>query len=182
MDAHWADLVIGAVLLVLFLRGLFRGLVKELFALAAILAGWLVATRYHLAVGSLVGVRSDGEALLARAILFALVFLVTAVLVRLIGHAVHKVLSDSPLGWLNRLLGGAVGVAFGVILIGVILLVIVTYLPAGGRVLEGSSLVGPITRVTRVLAKTLPDEASELFDRNFRGKHPSIPEDVEGFV
>ena len=182
MDLHWADAVIGAILLALFVRGLFRGLVKELFALAAVLAGWLVASRYHLAAGSLIGIRPEGEALVARAILFVVVFLLTAVLVRLVGHAAHKLLSDSPLGWLNRLLGGAAGIAFGVILLGVILLVVLTYFPAGAGVLEGSRLAGPVTHVTRVLAKAMPDEAGDLFDRHFRGKAPAIPEELDGFV
>lgn len=182
MDVHWADLVIGAILLGLFVRGLFRGLVKELFALAAILAGWLVASRYHLAAGALAGIRPEGEALLARAVLFILVFLVTAVLVRLIGHAVHKVLSDSPLGPLNRLLGGAVGILFGVILTGLILLVLVTYFPSASSAWEGARLTGPVIRVTRLLAATLPEEAGDLFDEHIRGRKLPIPEELDGFV
>ncbi len=159
------DLLLGGVLLLFAVRGLITGLVKELFSLAAVVAGWLTASRYHIALADRYPALAGSE-LLTKALVFAVLFVVAALGVRLLGWAIDKVLSDTPLGWINRFLGGMCGFAAGVITVGVLLLVLTTYIPAGRGVFRGSLLYPRLTGVVELLAVALPERGRELFEKH----------------
>lgn len=181
-DLNLIDLVIGLILAGAFIRGLVRGLVKELFSLAALLAGWFVASRYHTHAVSLAGIRIEEGQFLVHLVVYFLLFVVTALLVVLGGKLIHKLLSDSPLGWINRLLGGACGIFVGVAIIGLLLLLITTYIPSGQVIFRDSELYRPLTAVVRLLASALPEEVRELYDRHFKGDGISLPDNFEDFI
>lgn len=176
------DILVIVLIGLFFLHGLSRGLVRTAFALAAILAGWFVASRYHLVLAERWPVTGATAELGLRVGLFALLFLGTALVVRLIGHGVNKVLSDSPLSVVNRLLGGVCGALVGTLFLGTLFLVVTTYFPAGHRALTGSELYRPIVGVVRVLARALPDEARDLLERHLDMNEGIPPGSGEDYV
>ncbi len=175
------DLLLGGAILLFALRGLLRGLVRELFALAAIVAGWIVASRYHLSVSEQLPSIAENE-FLTSAIAFTLIFLAAALGVRLLGAAIHKVISDTPIGWLNRMAGALCGLLAGTILVGVLLMVLTIYLPGGQSVFDNSVLYPHLTHVIGLLASVLPERAQEIFDQHFNGPGVTLPESLKDFV
>jgi len=175
------DLLIGGAILLFALRGVFRGFVKELFSLAAVVAAWIVATRYHMALAGEFPPLAGNEFLTA-AIVFTVLFLLTALGVRILGIAVHMVLSDTPLGWLNRLAGAACGVFIGTILAGLLLLLLTIYLPGGQTMFARSQLYRPLTGVIEFLAAALPDRGKEIFEKHFERPGDKLPENLKEFV
>lgn len=169
------DILLGVAVLLFVIRGVLKGLIQELFSLAAVVVGWVTASRYHILLDSYVPEVVNDPAI-RRLILFGATFLLAAGAVRLIGYLFHKLLADSPLSVVNRALGGAVGGIVGMTLIGVLLLALTTYLPYGQSVFRNSELYPYFTSVVRILAGALPEPARELFEKHF---HENLEESDE---
>lgn len=176
------DVLILILLGLFFLHGTMRGLVRAMFSLTALVAGWAVASRFHLELASRFSVTGEAAELGLRVGLFVLLFLGTALVVRLAGHLVNKVFSDSPLSLANRLLGGICGALVGVVFLGVLFLVVATYFPSGHRVLRDAELYGPLTGVVRVLSRALPDEARGILERHLDMDKAPVLGESEDYV
>jgi membrane protein required for colicin V production len=109
--------VIGASVVI----GLVRGGVRELLGLAAWVLAFIVAKDYAAEVAPMIGEIADPSTRLIAA--FIATFLATLVVAKLLTLAVASLFGNTPLGPLDRLLGMIVGVARGVLIIVVVVLV-----------------------------------------------------------
>jgi len=117
------DYLLAAVFLLSALMGLFRGLVKE----ALSLVGWVVAVWCSWHFGEAVAARIPSvaddsfiETWVARLIVLIVVLILSGLLSRLIAHLVHQ----SGLSGTDRLIGMIFGMARGVVLIGLVVLLL----------------------------------------------------------
>ena len=136
------DVVVGTILGIAMLRGVWLGLIREAFSIAA-LGGAVIAVR--LGAAPLAGVlaeRTDLDALFAPYVAGALIAIATVALVAISGRALRRGAQAAGLGWADRLGGAALGVAEGAVVAGVLLVI-------------ASSALGrshPMIRDTRSLA------------------------------
>lgn len=118
---HYFDVVLAVLIIGSGLWSAYRGLVREAFALLALVAGVVVATAgYGLALPWLV--RWLGTGVAAKVTAFVLLFLLVVLGVTLAGRVLQKVLKIMLLGWLDRAGGFIAGVAKAVLIIGLVLL------------------------------------------------------------
>jgi membrane protein required for colicin V production len=152
-DLPTIDAVCLALLVVAGLRGLWIGLVREAFSLAA-LAAALVAVRLWLApvarwlaleAGSL-GVGPVASRWLAGALLAA----GTIALVAIAGRIVRGGVRAAGLGLADRLAGGGLGAAEGALAAGLLLLALAAALGADHPLLAGSRSLELLERAQRV--------------------------------
>lgn len=115
------DIAILVVLLGFLLKGLMRGLLKEVFSLAGIFIGAYLAFRYHGPLADSLMENIDVPAQIAVTITFAILFLATMVFFLILGYLLSKFVKLLFLGGFNRLLGGLFGLAQGVLLLAVVL-------------------------------------------------------------
>jgi membrane protein required for colicin V production len=110
------DLVVLLVLVLTVVRGLMRGMVDTLFSLAAWLLAFLVGKWGALLAEPLLpaGLENPATRYFAG---FAVVFLVVLIAVLLVGHAVAALLRAIGLGGADKVLGGLVGVAKGLVIL-----------------------------------------------------------------
>lgn len=123
----WVDLALLTVLCVSVLVGLWRGLVFEVVSLL----GWLVAFVIANSLGPMLAPYlpvGDPESPLRVWIAYVVVFLLVLVACTLLARMLRALVSASPLSMLDRLLGGAFGVARGALVL-VIVAVLVTLSP-----------------------------------------------------
>lgn len=106
------DIVILGITLVLGLKGLFRGLVKELFGIIAIIGAIFVASRVSTDIGNLIapalGLSGDRTIGLVGFIVALIGFWIV---IYLLGSLISKMLSASGLGFFDRILGFIFGAA-----------------------------------------------------------------------
>lgn len=117
---------IDAVILVIvglsFLFGIWRGLVKEVLSLVTWIAALALARLYSGAVADfMVNLINNESARYVGA--FALVFVLVMIVGTLINHLISKLLTITGLKLVDRLLGGAFGVARGAIIVVVIIFI-----------------------------------------------------------
>ncbi|MHB1085910.1 MAG: CvpA family protein [Thiobacillus sp.] len=123
------DLIVLLVLILTVVRGLMRGMVDTLFSLAAWLLAFLLGKWGALMVAPLLPVAIENPALRYFAG-FMVVFLVVLIGVLLVGHALASLVKAVGLGSTDKVLGGVLGLAKGlVILVGLTLAAGLTSLP-----------------------------------------------------
>ncbi|HEX4510741.1 MAG TPA: CvpA family protein [Burkholderiaceae bacterium] len=110
-DAQWVDIVLLAVLCISVLVGLWRGFVFEIVSLLGWVVAWVAANMGGpwLADKLLPGATQVLRFWVAYAVVFVLVLIVCTLLARLL----RALISATPLTFVDRLLGGAFGVARG---------------------------------------------------------------------
>ncbi len=104
------DLIVLSLIVILGLKGLFRGLTKELFGLIGIVGGVFIASRLAKNVGeianSIIPVDNESTILLIGFIITLILFWIIAYV---LGMVLEKVFSASGLGVFDRLLGFVFG-------------------------------------------------------------------------
>ena len=123
------DLIVLLVLVLTVVRGLMRGMVDTLFSLAAWIVAFVSGKWGALVVAPLLpaGIESPGIRYFAA---FSMIFLVVLIGVLLLGHALTALVKAVGLGGADKVLGGALGFAKGVvILVGLTLAAGLTSLP-----------------------------------------------------
>lgn len=123
------DLIIVLLLLLTLVRGLMQGMVNALFALAAWVLAFMLGKWGALWVAPLLPVAVENPAIRYFGG-FTAVFLVVLIGVLLLGHLLATLVKAAGLGGVDRMLGGVMGLAKGVvILVGLTLAAGLTSLP-----------------------------------------------------
>ncbi|ANE32297.1 CvpA family protein [Campylobacter hyointestinalis] len=108
----WFDIIVIALVVILGIKGLINGFVKEIFGLIGLIGGVVVASRNATLVGGLI---SDHIYKLNESSSFFFGFLATLVIFWVVclvaGNLVSKMLTFSGLGFLDRILGFFIGSA-----------------------------------------------------------------------
>jgi len=123
------DIIVLLVLVLTVVRGLMRGMIETLFSLAAWILAFVLGKWGALLVAPLlpIGIENHGIRYFAG---FAVIFLVVLIGVLLLGHALASLVRAVGLGSADKVLGGVLGLAKGlVILIGFTLAAGLTSLP-----------------------------------------------------
>mgnify|MGYP003503022661 CR=1 FL=1 len=108
----WFDIIIIAVVIILGIKGIINGLIKEVFGLIGIIGGVIIASRNANLVGDLISLYiyqlSDSAEFFFGFLLALLVFWFICLM---LGNLLSKMLKMSGLGFVDRLLGFFVGAA-----------------------------------------------------------------------
>lgn len=138
------DVLILILLGVFLLKGLLRGLVKELCSLIGLIVGALLAVRFHgpLAEGMVLAFKLPPQ--LCVILAFLALFLVTLLIFSLAGMMLSKYVKLLYVGGLNRVAGGIFGLVQGVLVLAVVVYALsLRPLPAGLSNDLSQSLLAP---------------------------------------
>lgn len=115
------DIAILVILVAFAIKGLFRGLLKELCSLLGLLAGGFLSFSFYspLAEGMTQTLRLPSQIAVVGA--FLLLFLTTVVSFAVLGYVLSRFVKLLFLGGLNRVAGGLFGLVQGVLLLTVLL-------------------------------------------------------------
>ncbi len=111
------DISILSVLAVSGLRGLFRGLVKEAAAIAAIFLGGLLAFHFHESAAVLLA--GFLPLIAAKVVSFISLLLLVGLAAHLVGNLLTKIVKLALLGWVNRAGGLVLGLLEGALLLSI---------------------------------------------------------------
>lgn len=151
------DVIVVLVLVLTVVRGLMRGMVDTLFSLAAWMLAFVAGRWGAVLVAPLLPVGIENPAIRYFAG-FAVIFLVVLIGVLLLGHALALLVKAVGLGSADTLLGGALGLAKGlVILVGLTLAAGLTSLPRT-EFWKQAMLSDSLQAMARVAMPLLPDD------------------------
>lgn len=144
------DIVILIVVAFCLIRGLFRGLIKEVAGIIGVVAGFYGAFTYYAMAGSYLGQWIETVAyrnLLAFFLLFCLVF----ILVNLAAVLIRKLLKVVFLGWVDCLFGMVFGAAKGILIVTVLFIMLTTFVPDNAKFLSGSTFSPYAAEISRTV-------------------------------
>ncbi|MBU3736886.1 MAG: CvpA family protein [Methylobacterium sp.] len=147
------------------LLSMLRGFVREILKLAGWVAALLVAKSYTAQLAPLLpaGIPSDALRLIAA---FAILFLATLLVSSLLAIALSEVFKQAGLGWFDRWLGAVFGLARGVMIVGVLVLLAgLTALPQDAR-WRNAMFSAPLEAMVLATLPWLPKEIAERVKYN----------------
>ncbi|HUJ94345.1 MAG TPA: CvpA family protein [Terriglobales bacterium] len=156
-----ADWIIWAVILASVLLAIRNGFFREVFAIAGLVLGYLVAAwQYqHLAAWLETFLKSE---VFSEVAAFLAVFLAVTVVAGLAGELAHWAMKKSGLSILDRILGGAVGVLRGCLIVAVVLMCMTAFSPASPW-LQNSQVAPYFLVVGRAVIWLAPSELRARF-------------------
>ncbi len=114
------DIILAALLIFGFVRGLLKGLFVEVASLVALVAGIYGAIHFSFFVGDFLKDYVSWEERYITIVSFAITFAIIVLVIALLGKALTKIADFAALGLLNKILGGV----FGALKIGLILSIV----------------------------------------------------------
>jgi membrane protein required for colicin V production len=132
------DIAVLVVLGLCLVVSVFRGLVKEIFSLLALVGGFLLALKFQDQLGQYFsGFISDPT--LAKLTGFGLVFIVSLIAITLLGKLIRSLLHSAPgFSTLDRVMGGALGLVKGLILLLILIYPLQFFPDLGNKITAGS--------------------------------------------
>lgn len=155
------DIVILAVLAAFLLKGLWRGLLREVCAVAGLLAGAILAFRFCSPLGEVLSAAVKLPPKAAAVVSFLALFVSTVLFFAVLGFLLSRFVRLLFLGGLNRVAGGLFGLTEGVLLLAIVLFGVSQIdLPgAFGRSFRDSRLAPPFVHLGKAAFK----ESRHLF-------------------
>jgi membrane protein required for colicin V production len=151
------DTIIVVVVLLFGALGIYWGFIRQVLAVAGLLAGVILASRYGTAVADALSsfIRSDT---LAQALGFLIVLVAVSSLVSFLATLLRRFVGLLFLGWLDHLIGGLLGVLQGLLACTIILIVAATFPNTLWSTALGNSQFAPmLVRVFGFLLQLLPE-------------------------
>jgi len=156
------DILIIVILGYSLVRGLFRGLVKELASIIGVLGGFYAAyTYYNLLADLLAGLIHDTSYL--NILSFMIIFCSVLIVVSVLGIIIKYLLNIAFLGWVDRIGGVIFGMAKGILIVSVIFISLTAFLPKGSAFLKNSMLAPHVSWVSEKMVKVVSKEMKQDF-------------------
>jgi membrane protein required for colicin V production len=149
------DMLAIVILVICLIRGLFRGLIKEMASVIGILGGFYAAyTYYPLAVKPIsVYVPNPSH---HNIIAFLILFFGVAVIIGILGLLIKFLLRITFMGWMDRACGAGIGLIKGVLIVAVLAFVFTFFVPKGASLVRKSCFAPYMTEVSDKIALVVP--------------------------
>ncbi len=161
------DILIMVILGYSLVRGLFRGLVKEVSSVIGVLGGFYAAyTYYTVLAGLLSGIIHDASYLNISS--FLIIFCGVLILVSVLGVIIKYLLNIAFLGWVDRVGGVVFGLAKGTLIVCVLFISLTAFLPKGSAFIKDSVLAPHVSWMSEKMAKVISQEMKQDFTGKLR--------------
>ncbi len=156
------DMMAIVILAFCVIRGIFRGLIKEMSSIVGVLAGYYAAYSYYPEIARLLArwmTNSVYINILSFLILFCAVFLIVSAL----GVIIKYALNIAFLGWFDRICGSLFGSIKGILIVAVLVVIFTAFLPQGSPVIKDSLLAPHVVMISEKLVKFVSRDLKQQF-------------------
>jgi membrane protein required for colicin V production len=147
----WIDIVLIIILLLLALHGLMIGIIRSICDIIGILMAYVLAVSFSGLLG------------MPRFVGFLLIFVIIVVAVHLLGRIISKAIRSTPLGTIDRLLGGLLGLFKGLVICFVFLIVLLL-VKRPNTAIQRSSIAPWILKGGLTASQVLPSKWSDWIE------------------
>jgi membrane protein required for colicin V production len=161
------DMLIIVVLAFCVIRGVFRGLIKELSSIVGVMAGFYAAYSYYPSIAGLLTHWMTGSAyvnIVGFLIIFCLVFFTVSVF----GVVIKYLLNIAFMGWFDRMCGAAFGLIKGILIVAVLFILFTAFLPKGAAFVKDSVLAPHVAVLAENMAKVVSKDMKRQFNSKIR--------------
>lgn len=156
------DIFITVVLAYCLIRGIFRGLIKEVSAIVGVLAGFYAAYTHYPVVADLLE-RWVANTAYLNILSFLVIFCSVFILVSVLGIIIKYILKIAFLGWVDRICGAGFGLVKGILIVSVVLITLTAFLQKGTPLIRDSLLAPHVTVISEKMAKVVSKDMKRAF-------------------
>jgi membrane protein required for colicin V production len=157
------DILVVVIVAFTLIRGIFRGLVKELSSIIGVLAGFYAAYTYYPDLAAVLG-RWISNVGYLNILSFLVIFSTILVIISILGVIIKYLLNIAFLGWMDRICGAGFGLIKGLLIVSILLICFTAFLPKGAPVIRDSLLAPHVARVSENLAKVVSKTMKQQFN------------------
>ncbi|MCX7994961.1 MAG: CvpA family protein [candidate division WOR-3 bacterium] len=140
----WVDIVILVIIMALMIHGLIVGFIRGIFDIAGIVVGIFLAIEY------------SERLKIPKYLAFVLIFLVSVIIISLTGRLFSRLIHLTPLGIMDRLMGGGLGFIKGIFFSFVF--IIFLFLLNKGQAMERCEIAPLILKGGTSICQLLPEK------------------------
>ena len=159
------DIIVVVILSFCVIRGIFRGLIKELSSIIGVLGGYYFAYSYYMVLARPLSRWISNPSYL-NILSFLIIFSGILILISILGVIIKYVLKIAYLGWVDRICGAGFGITKGILIVSVLLITLTAFLPKNAPVIKNSYLAPYVTMISENMAKIISPDMK----RNFSSK------------
>lgn len=158
------DFLTAIVLTISVIYSIVRGMVREIFSLLAYIGGYFLAIAFKGNVSSVIN-QYISNSTASEIISFGFIFVGSVIVISLLGKGIQKLIHLAPgLSALDRLFGGILGIAKGVVIL-IILMFPIKYFPDLNTQITKDSFFAPhLNNLSQILSRGVN---SDRFIENF---------------
>ncbi|MEW6141558.1 MAG: CvpA family protein [Chloroflexota bacterium] len=158
---NWVDIIIVLVAIGYAFSGFSQGVIRTVIGLIGLIAGIYLAGQFYPQVAAtLFGSNQSWGPVIA----WVIVFVVVNVAASVIGWVLSRVVKAVLLGWVDKLVGLAIGAIVGLLTCAALLAVVMKYLPATEATIAGSGLATFLLDKFPLVLGLLPSEFGSIKD------------------
>ena len=161
------DMAIIVIIAFCLIRGIFRGLIKEIASIVGVFAGFYAAYSYYGIIAKPLSKWITNIPYL-NILSFLIIFSVIFIIISIIGVIIKYLLNIAFLGWLDRIGGAGCGIIMGLLIVAVILIALTTFLPKGTPVIKNSLLSPHVTKVSEKMVKIVSKDMKQQFEEKIK--------------
>ena len=156
------DIIIIVILGYSLVRGIFRGLVKEVSSIVGVLGGFYASFTYYTQLTKLLSGLIRETAYL-NILSFLIIFCSVLIVVGILGIIIKYLLNIAFLGWVDRIGGVGFGFIKGILIASVLFITLTAFLPKGSAFLKNSMLAPRVSWVSEKMAKVVSKQMKQEF-------------------
>ncbi len=156
------DIIIIVILGYSLVRGIFRGLVKEVSSIIGVLGGFYAAFTYYTMLAKLLSGLIK-ETVYLNILSFLIIFCSVLIVVGILGVIIKYLLNIAFLGWVDRISGVGFGLVKGILIASILFITLTAFLPKGSAFLKNSMLAPHVSWVSEKMAKVVSKEMKQDF-------------------
>jgi membrane protein required for colicin V production len=157
------DILIIVILGYSLVRGLFRGLVKELSSIVGVLGGFYAAYTYYNVLAGLLS-RLIHDISYLNILSFLIIFCGVLIIVGVLGVIIKYLLNIAFLGWIDRIGGVVFGVLKGILIVSILFITLTAFLPKGTAFIKNSELAPHVSWISEKMANVISKEMKQDFN------------------
>lgn len=144
------------------LRGVFRGLIKEMSSILGVLAGFYAAYSYYTVIAGLLS-RWISSAAYLNIVSFLILFCGVFFIISILGVIIKYVLDIAFMGWVDRVCGAGFGIIKGILIVSVLLIIFTAFLPKNASFVKDSVLSSHVAFVSEKMARIVSKDLKSEF-------------------
>jgi membrane protein required for colicin V production len=156
------DVVIIIILSYGLIRGIFRGMVKEISSIVGVFAGFYAAYSYYPLVSQIMEGWITNISFL-NILSFMLIFCIIFFMISILGVIIKYLMHIASLGWMDRLLGASLGFGKAILIVSIILVALTAFLPKGAPIIKTSLLSPHLTIISEKLSQVISEEMKHAY-------------------
>ena len=154
------------MILVSFGAGLRSGVIKQIFSLTAIIGGAALGFFFYKPLGAILLEKNIiAEPRIADILGFLIVACLTYMLIHYLSHFLTDLLKRIKMGWINHLLGGAMGFIIGLLLCYIMVIGVKQFVDEDAPFIKNSVLAPKVITGYHIIREQAPDDFDESLEK-----------------